>query len=445
MMRTIHTGRLVRAHGALLLGLLLFAAQARTQEWYEFYDQGLEAINAERWGDAVRELGRAIALREEPGANVKTYGLQFIDYFPYTYRGMAQYRSGNYDAALEDLVRANRFGAAFEGRADGNAGKILREYLALAQQHKLDGEAFAAAVQAYREKDYRSALDSFKTIGTTSTFYSEAQRYISMTEGELRKPPPAAAQGPAVDKEQEKPAVAAAKPPAPPPTDEEFKEGVRLFAAKDYVGAEAKFRAVLSKDRTHREAADYLRRTQAERAKQSLAQQRQSKPAPARTSPAREPEPAASGAPQLSVDSLVAVAVALYEDGLLERAEETFGRVRKISSSQSDAAFYLEKISANRQSIRDGVVAYFEGEYEAAISRLSDAARLNKENAVLYGYLAAACAARFYLTGAEDKDLRDRAQTAFRTARQLDATYTPDKRYTSPRIISMLNSPQDTQ
>jgi hypothetical protein len=445
MMRTGHTSRSVRALGALLLGLLLFSTQARTQEWYEFYDQGLEAINAGRWGDAVRELGRAIALREEPGANVKTYGLQFIDYFPYTYRGMALYRSGNYDGALEDLVRANRFGAAFEGRADGNAAKILREYLALAQQHKVDSETFAAAVEAYRGKDYRSALDSFKTIGTNSSFYAEAQRYITLTEGELRKPPPATAQGPAVDKEQEKPAVVAAKPPAPPATDSEFKEGVRLFGAKDYAGAEAKFRAVLAKDRAHREAADYLRRTQAERAKQSLAQQRPSKPAPARTSPAQEPEPAAIGAQEQSVDSLVAIAVALYEDGLLERSEQTFGRVRKLSPSQADAAFYLEKISANRQSIRDGVVAYFEGEYEAAISRLSDAARLNKESAVLYGYLAAACAARFYLTGAEDKDLRDRARTAFRTARQLDATYTPDQRYTSPRIISMLNSPQDTQ
>jgi len=438
--------------GALLLSLLLSAPAATAQEWYELYEQGLEAVGAQRWEDAIRQLGRAIAVRGEPGANVKTYGLQFIDYFPYTYRGMALYRAGHYEQSLEDLQKADRFGAAREGRSDANAARILREYLALARQHRVDSEAFAKAVSAYRDEDFRSALDGFKAIGTTSAFYAEAQRYITMTEKELsarRAAQQPAAQQPvaqdaAIDQTPKEPTRGTSTPPAPRPGEKEFKEGLKLFAAKDYTSAEVKFRAALSKDRTHRGAADYLRRIRTERAReQQLAQRRrETTPPPARTPPASEPEPEALEQQQGVEDSLVAIGVALYENGLLARAEETFGMVREINATQSDAAFYLEKISANRQSIREGIIAYFEGEYEAAISRLSDASRQNKESASLYGYLAAACAARFYLMGAEDEGLRDRAFAAFRTARQLDATYTPDRRYTSPRIIALLNSPQ---
>jgi hypothetical protein len=441
----------LRPPAALLLGLMLVAAPARSQEWYELYEQGLDAITAQQWEGAITQLGRAIGLRAEPGANVKTYGLQFIDYFPYTYRGMANYRAGHYAQALEDLQRADRIGAARDGRSDVNAAKILKDYLALARQHQVDSEAFATAVAAYREEDYRTALDGFNAIGTTSSFYAEAQRYISMTNESLKarraQPPQVVQQDAAVEGQPKKPADRAATPPASPPGDQEFKDGVKLFAARDWGGAEAKFQAALAKDRTHQGAAEYLRRIRAERTReQQLAQRRASAPPATRTLPAREAEPetAAVDRHQEVEDSLLAIAVALYENGLLERSEETFGRIKKTNPAQQDAAFYLEKISANRQSIREGIVAYFEGEYEAAISRLSDAAKVNKESASLYGYLAAACAARYYLTGAEDEALRKRAFTAFRTARQLDGTYSPDRRYTSPRIISMLNSPQDT-
>jgi len=441
MPSALHT--VARRAGALLLGHLLLLGTAAAQEWYEYYEQGREAVAEQRWDDAIRNLSRAIALRDEPGANVKTYGLQFIDYFPYTYRGMAEYKAGHYDDALKDLERADRIGAAREGRSDNQAGAILREYLGLTRQYAVDSKTYAAAVSAHRQKDYRAALDGFKAIGTTSPYYAEAQRYITMTEEELRarRAREPVAEERAVDTTSTPPVATAAKPPAPPPEDQDFTEGVKFFATKEYARAEAKFRAVLSRDRSHREAADYLRRIRDARARE---QQLAARPEPTPTRPAPAAQPPATDRRDAAEDSLVSVAVALFESGLLERAEQTFTAVRKANPSQSEAAFYLEKISANRRSIREGVVAYLEGEYEAAISQLSDAARVNKENAVLYGYLAASCAARYYLTGAEDEDLRSRAQTAFRTARQLDATYSPDRRYTSPRIISMLNSPQES-
>ena len=431
-----------RRVGALALGVVLLVGGAAAQEWYEFYEQGRDAVESQRWDDAIRELTRAIALRDEPGANVKTYGLQFIDYFPYTYRGMAHYKAGHFEDALKDLERADRIGAAHDGRSDSRAGAVLREYLGLARQYTLDSGTFANAVSSYRQKDYRSALDGFKAIGATSPYYAEAQRYVGMTEEEIRsrRARQTVAEEPPADTAATPP-VATANVPAAPPEDQDFTAGVTLFAAKDYAGAEAKFRAVLSKDRSHRGAADYLRRIRDARTRE---QQLAARPEPPPSRTATPAEPAGADRRRAIEDSLVSVAVALYESGLLERAEATFGRVRQANSSQPEAAFYLEKISANRLTIREGVVAYLEGEYEAAITRLSDAARLNKESAALYGYLAAACAARYYLTGAEDEELFSRAHTAFRTARQLDATYSPDRRYTSPRIISMLNSPQDT-
>jgi hypothetical protein len=49
-------------------------------------------------------------------------------------------------------------------------------------------------------------------------------------------------------------------------------------------------------------------------------------------------------------------------------------------------------------------------------------------------------AARFFLEGDEDADLRTRALDTYRVAQRLDATYALDSRYVSPKIIALLNS-----
>ena len=129
-----------------------------------------------------------------------------------------------------------------------------------------------------------------------------------------------------------------------------------------------------------------------------------------------------------------------FNKGLLSKAKQMFLNVRILNPSHQQAGEYLYTISSNEETARKGVTAYFEGDYAAAIEHLSAAAKSNRENARLYGLLASAYAARYLLGGSVANELRDRANEAFKIARELDATYTFDSRYISPRIIAMFNT-----
>ena len=48
--------------------------------------------------------------KEKPNANARTYGMQFIDYIPYFYRGVAYYQTGELDKAKADLETSQSFG-----------------------------------------------------------------------------------------------------------------------------------------------------------------------------------------------------------------------------------------------------------------------------------------------------------------------------------------------
>ncbi|HET7294613.1 MAG TPA: protein kinase [Vicinamibacteria bacterium] len=97
----------MRRFEALVLACLTLAPAAGAQEWHEFYRAGVTALER---GDAVRATGafaRAIALRPEPGRNVRTYGTNVEPrYFPYLRLAEAQLALGDWDAARESLDRS---------------------------------------------------------------------------------------------------------------------------------------------------------------------------------------------------------------------------------------------------------------------------------------------------------------------------------------------------
>jgi hypothetical protein len=84
----------------LLAGAITASADA---EWYEHYLSAREDYASGRCEDAVQELHSATRLKATSAVDQRTYGLQFIDYFPYYYLGLCQLRLGQAADAIQSF------------------------------------------------------------------------------------------------------------------------------------------------------------------------------------------------------------------------------------------------------------------------------------------------------------------------------------------------------
>ncbi|MGB5875056.1 MAG: tetratricopeptide repeat protein [Bacteroidota bacterium] len=424
--------------GALLC--LLLPQSLRAEEWYVSYQQGLEAFRGKQWQKAIEQFNKAIADRSDPGANAKTYGLRFIDYFPYVYRGVSFYRTGNFKRALQDLQQSERHGEVFDASNDDNAERLLREHLSLLRQYQTDQQTLAEGAGLYRRKDYAEAIERLKTIKSDSPAYAEARQYISKAEADMTK------QAEGVKETQSR----RPQQTAVDASERDLATGIALFNSKSYDAAERKFHAVLSRDPNNGQALQYLNRIRTERRKLAAASSAKhdqpSKPPPAqpktRTAKDQTVQRKQVDRPPVAdvSDSLFKAGLALYEEGQLRKAKEVFLKLNRLKSTPAEVPGYIDLISQNEEMVRQGVLSYFEGDYGQAITRLTEASGSNRDNASLYGFLASSLATRFFLEGDEDAELRRRATDAYRVAQKLDATYALDSRYISPKIIALLNS-----
>src|SRR5262249_32233546 len=70
----------------------------------EFYfDARDRHIPAKRWAEALAALQEATKLKPESGLDERTYGMEFVDYFPYFYEGQCHLALGEYDSAIRLL------------------------------------------------------------------------------------------------------------------------------------------------------------------------------------------------------------------------------------------------------------------------------------------------------------------------------------------------------
>jgi tetratricopeptide (TPR) repeat protein len=113
--------------------MLVPSALLRAQ-WYESYENGRKAVQKGQWQQAVSHLTEALNDQPDSKANKKTYGFVFIDYFPYLYRGIAYYRSGDMVNARADIEKAKNEGAVEDAQRDKEAPSLLAEYIGLLQK-----------------------------------------------------------------------------------------------------------------------------------------------------------------------------------------------------------------------------------------------------------------------------------------------------------------------
>ncbi len=153
---------------------LLSASPAIGATWYESYEKAEEALREEKWGEAVAHLNGALEQKPNSSANARTYGMRFIQYFPYLRLGVAYFHLGQADAALqafETEERQKEIEKSAEGRAEladfrgrienrrneettarqQRTPQVIAESLAAAREFELQGrneDALAALARA---------------------------------------------------------------------------------------------------------------------------------------------------------------------------------------------------------------------------------------------------------------------------------------------------------
>ncbi|MCP3980512.1 MAG: hypothetical protein GY716_14515 [bacterium] len=109
-------------HRALLLTAVvaLLASTVAHAVWYETYRDANKALENGEWLQAVQLLDQAIQEKPESAPNAQTYGMNFIEYFPYMKLGIAYYNLGQLDAAAQSFDTEERLGA-LAGSPDSTA------------------------------------------------------------------------------------------------------------------------------------------------------------------------------------------------------------------------------------------------------------------------------------------------------------------------------------
>jgi tetratricopeptide (TPR) repeat protein len=130
---------------AVLIALAALPPPAwAVREWYDHYLEARDKdIPAERWKEALANLQAAQRLKPDPALNEQTYGLQFVDYFPYYYQGLCHLKLGDFNSA-------QRFFNIEEARGAVKRSAVYRDLLRLRLQAQ-DAENQRAAQVARQE------------------------------------------------------------------------------------------------------------------------------------------------------------------------------------------------------------------------------------------------------------------------------------------------------
>jgi tetratricopeptide (TPR) repeat protein len=85
---------------ALLALALTTSAYA---SWYDDYDAGLIAVKKGAWATVAAKMSAAIKDQPKENSRLRTYGMDFRNYRPYYYRGVANLNLGKYEQAISDF------------------------------------------------------------------------------------------------------------------------------------------------------------------------------------------------------------------------------------------------------------------------------------------------------------------------------------------------------
>ena len=112
--------------------MALIANPATADPWYEHYANAELALQNEEWTLAVQEITEALEKKGDSSARARSYGMKVTPYFPYLKLGIAYYRLGQIDAALQAFETEARLGAISQSESASAELDRYRELLQVA-------------------------------------------------------------------------------------------------------------------------------------------------------------------------------------------------------------------------------------------------------------------------------------------------------------------------
>jgi len=87
----------------LLLLFIIFNNSWAGGKWYNFYENGIKLMKKGKWEAAIKEFEQAVKVQAEDNPKVRTYGMNFIEYYPHREMGIAYYNLGQMQMAAKEL------------------------------------------------------------------------------------------------------------------------------------------------------------------------------------------------------------------------------------------------------------------------------------------------------------------------------------------------------
>jgi hypothetical protein len=173
----------------LTLAVVLAAAPAwAAREWYAYYDDALKALARGQHAEALTSLRRAQAMKPRSALQEQTYGLDFVDYLPYYYQGVALAGLGQHAAAL-DAFNAEEKQGAIKGRPREYGDLVKRRSEALVKAREIaDAEESArkarvALAEVRRLRQEGEELHREGKLEEALARLAEAQKVAELLEG----------------------------------------------------------------------------------------------------------------------------------------------------------------------------------------------------------------------------------------------------------------------
>ncbi len=409
---------------AAALLVVCLTTTAAAEKWYVSYEKGLDAFNSRRWSEALNHLNQAIRDRTAARANAKTYGMNFVDYVPYAYRGTVHAHLGNFEGARSDLATSKRYGAVGQATRDRGAKAVLSGLETEVETLRL----YTAAVALLNQNDFQGAVDGLREVQRRKATVPGLNDALARAEVGLREAkkidlvvipvdpdPPEKEDTSKKDDEAEKQARQRAAQ-----ITRAFQRGVSFFDRGDLNRAETAFGAVLKLDRSHKEATGYLGRIKTKR--DAIAQSN------------KDQQDRAT-----RINKLTAEGKTAFDQGQLRQAKQKFDVVIALDPSHTESTRYLGRISQIEARMKNGVTSFLAGDLDQSIQHLNQAAGECSDEVVIYAVLACAYASKYFLSGEQDREHMKNARDTFAKARKLDKNYKLKTKYVSPKIARMLN------
>jgi tetratricopeptide (TPR) repeat protein len=112
----------------VLLVLVLPRPAPAVQEWYDYYLQARDRdVPARDWDGCVENVRDALRLRSQPGVDVRTYGVHFLDYLPHYLLGQCLLRQEKLIEALDAFDQAEKAGAVNRSSARADFARVRIE------------------------------------------------------------------------------------------------------------------------------------------------------------------------------------------------------------------------------------------------------------------------------------------------------------------------------